>query len=239
MYLITGTSSGIGLEIARSLLAQGTKVVGVSRRSAPIKDSNYQQIQGDVSDPKVAQDILHALGGKLDGVVFNAGILEAVTTIATADADEWRKVFEVNVFSIVSLLPKLVPLLRASHGRAIFVSSGAATGAYQAWGAYGASKAALNHVSMTLAAEEPDIISVAVAPGVVATDMQKAIREKHSNTGQMREEEAKKFHSLHKNNQLVTPEQSGKLYANLVTKASSDLSGKFLRYNDDILKAYN
>lgn len=49
----------------------------------------------------------------------------------------------------------------------VFVSSGAAVTGYQGWGAYGAAKAAMNHLSMTLAAEEPDITSIAVRPGVI------------------------------------------------------------------------
>lgn len=57
--------------------------------------------------------------------------------------------------------------LRKSKGRVIFVSSGAAVTGYQGWGAYGASKAAMNHLSITLAAEEPDITSIAIRPGVM------------------------------------------------------------------------
>lgn len=239
MYLVTGTSSGIGLEIAKSLVAQGVKVVGVSRRQSSLQHEHFKSVTGDVSDPQVHKQIISALGGELSGVVFNAGVLDAVTTIASADANAWRKLFDTNLFSIVGLLPDLIPLLRSSHGRAIFVSSGAATSAYQAWGAYGASKAALNHLSMTLAKEEPEITSVAVAPGVVATEMQQAIRSTHTSSGHMKKEEAEKFHSLHEKKQLVDPEDSGRFYANLVMKASHDLSGKFLRYNDEILKSYN
>ncbi len=240
MYLVTGTSSGIGLEIAKYLVSQGAMVVGVSRRQSPLEHERFRSLSGDVSDPKLRNQIVSALGGQLDGVVFNAGVLEAVTTLAAADADAWRQVFDINLFSIVGMLPDLIPLLRKSHGRAIFVSSGASTSAYQAWGAYGASKAALNHLSMTLAKEEPDIISVAVAPGVVGTEMQKRIRETYAASGHMKKEEAEKFHSLHQNKQLVNPEDSGRLYGNLVMKASADLSGKYLRYySDELLKPYN
>lgn len=60
-----------------------------------------------------------------------------------------------------------IPELRKSKGRIIFVSSGAAVTGYQGWGAYGASKAAMNHLSLTLAVEEPNITSVAIRPGVI------------------------------------------------------------------------
>lgn len=57
--------------------------------------------------------------------------------------------------------------LRKSKGRVVFVSSGAAVTGYQGWGAYGASKAAMNHLSTTIAAEEPDITSISIRPGVI------------------------------------------------------------------------
>ena len=58
------------------------------------------------------------------------------------------------------------------------VSSGAATGGVQGWGAYSASKAALNSVVRTLGNEEPDVVSIALRPGVVDTEMQEIIRDK-------------------------------------------------------------
>lgn len=60
-----------------------------------------------------------------------------------------------------------IPELRKSDGRVIFVSSGAAVVGYKGWGAYGASKAAMNHLSMTIAVEEPNITSIAIRPGVI------------------------------------------------------------------------
>lgn len=70
-----------------------------------------------------------------------------------------------------------IPILHESYGCVVFTSSGASTGAYSTWGAYGASKAAINHFARQLAVEEPKVISIAVRPGVVDTDMQRQIRE--------------------------------------------------------------
>lgn len=67
---------------------------------------------------------------------------------------------------LYSICKHAIPHLRQTKGRIINVSSGAATGHYASWGAYGSSKAAMNHFTATLAVEEPDITSVAVRPGV-------------------------------------------------------------------------
>lgn len=239
MYLVTGTSSGIGLAIAQYLLDQGVTVVGISRRSTPIDHPKFHLVQGDVTDPKVHDQVLGLVDGVLDGVVFNAGILDAVKKLDDSDVDAWRKVFDINLFSIVGLLPILLPSLRKTKGNVIFVSSDAATKAFQAWGAYGASKAAVNHLSMTLAKEEPEITSVAVAPGIVSTPMQENIRENHTSSGHMDSKEASYFHELHQNGKLVTAEQTGKLYGNLVLNAGRELSGNYYCHDDADLKEYN
>lgn len=72
-----------------------------------------------------------------------------------------------------------IPELRKTKGRIILTSSGGAVSGYAAWGAYGASKAALNHLALTLKSEEPDITTIAIRPGVVDTEMQRELREVH------------------------------------------------------------
>lgn len=64
-----------------------------------------------------------------------------------------------------------LPHIRSTSGRIILTSSGAATGAYSTWGAYGSSKAAINHLALTLEAEEPLVTALAIRPGVVDTDV--------------------------------------------------------------------
>lgn len=113
------------------------------------------------------------------------------------------------------------------------MSSGAATGPYSSWGAYGSSKAALNHLAITVNAEEPSITAVAIRPGTVDTDMQKTIRETHSS--RMDEKDVTKFTNLHLNGGLLNPEQPGHVMAKLVLDAPKELGGKFLRYVIDHL----
>lgn len=107
------------------------------------------------------------------------------------------------------------------------LSSGAASRAYTAWGAYGASKAVLNHLVKTLAAEEPNVTSVAIRPGVVDTDMQRELREAHLH--EMDESDSKKFTELHTSGKLVSPEKPGAVIAAAALDAPSELSGEYVK----------
>lgn len=126
----------------------------------------------------------------------------------------------------MSQIKPALPALRKSHGSILLTSSGAATGAYSTWGAYGSSKAALNHLALTLAVEEPDITTVAIRPGVVDTEMQVEVRG-HNKV--MDGKDAEKFKSLHEEGKLLKPEQPGNVMARLVVAVQKELSGKFLR----------
>ena len=119
-----------------------------------------------------------------------------------------------------------LPALRKSKGCILLTSSGASLNGYTSWGAYGASKAALNHLAVTLSVEEPDVTSIAVRPGVVDTQMQKDVREKHS---AMRDTDTAQFRDLYKEGKLLRPDQPGNVMAKLVLNGPSTLSGKFLR----------
>lgn len=120
-----------------------------------------------------------------------------------------------------------MPSLRKTRGRIVLTSSGAARHSYAAWGAYGASKAALKSLGDTLAVEEVGITTVSVEPGTVDTDMQKDIREKHA--AAMDEKDRKRFSSLREEGKLVKPEQPGNVMARLVLNAPKELSGQAFR----------
>ena len=83
-------------------------------------------------------------------------------------------------------------------------------------------------MAATLAAEEPDITSISVRPGVVDTQMQQDVKNIH--TANMSEKDAKKFHDLHREGKLLKPEQPGKVMAKLVMEGSRELSGRYLKY---------
>jgi NAD(P)-dependent dehydrogenase (short-subunit alcohol dehydrogenase family) len=91
----------------------------------------------------------------------------------------------------------------------------------------------LNHLVLTLSVEEPDVISIAVRPGVVDTDMQRSIREVHHET--MSAKDREKFSDLKEKGGLLKPEQPGHVIARLAVGAGKELSGKFLTWNDAVL----
>src|SRR5690606_8155544 len=94
--------------------------------------------------------------------------------LGAVTADHLRRIFDVNVVAPVLLTSALLPQLRANAGRVVNISSDAAVEAYPGWGNYGASKAALDHVSAVLSEEEPDLRVYAVDPGDMNTAMHQA-----------------------------------------------------------------
>lgn len=128
-----------------------------------------------------------------------------------------------------------IPHLREAKGRIVYVSSGAATGAYTSWGAYGSSKAALNSLSKHVAVEEPDITTVAVSPGRVDTDMQKELRERGT---EMAKKDYETFKSDFEEGRLVKPQQSGGVIAMLAVEARPALSGKYFKWDASELAEY-
>jgi len=94
----------------------------------------------------------------------------------------------------------------------------------------------MNHLTQTLAAEEPDIVSISIRPGIVDTEMQREIREVHN--GDMIESEVTEFVSLKAEGKLLRPDQPGNVMARLVLDAPSTLSGKFIRWSDPELAPF-
>jgi NAD(P)-dependent dehydrogenase (short-subunit alcohol dehydrogenase family) len=132
-------------------------------------------IAGDVTDPAHRVALLAAAqaAGRLDLLVNNAGTLGASPLPALADypPEELRAAFEVNVIAPIALTQLLLPVLRASGGAVLNITSDAAVEAYAGWGGYGAAKAALEQASNVLAAEEPALRVWWADPGDLRTDM--------------------------------------------------------------------
>ncbi|KAL9584054.1 MAG: hypothetical protein Q9212_002353 [Teloschistes hypoglaucus] len=233
--IVTGASRGIGYAIAEYLVNNSHNVVLVARsadllESLRVKSPNQVAVcVGDVSNDHLAEKAVETARsrfGRLDGLVLNHGVLEPTSRIADSDVQAWRSNFDVNFFSLVAMIKAALPSLRQNSGRVIFTSSGASTKAYSCWGAYGASKAAMNHLNLTLAAEEQSVTCVSIRPGVVDTQMQQNIRDVHS--ASMDEKDVIKFKTAHEKGRLVKPDQPGHVIAKLVVSAPQRLSGQFL-----------
>ncbi|ODQ62115.1 hypothetical protein WICANDRAFT_60179 [Wickerhamomyces anomalus NRRL Y-366-8] len=248
VIILTGASRGIGAVMADILLKnKENNLVAVARSEGPLRnlkikygEERVATVVGDLSEASVAKKIIDTAitqFGRIDSIIANAGVLQPVAQIKDVDIDQWKKLFDVNFFSIVSLVSLALPELRKTKGHVVLVSSGASTKSYDGWGAYGASKAAINHFAIQLAGEEPDVSIVSVAPGVVDTQMQVDIREKFGQN--MTPEGLKRFTDLKSNNELLDPSVPGTIFANLAQRGfSKEINGKYLRYNDPLLESY-
>ncbi|KAJ3370786.1 hypothetical protein GGF31_003811 [Allomyces arbusculus] len=248
VVIVTGASRGYGAAIVRELFTinKQVRVVGVARSEHLLRNlqhalpmGQFEFVAGDLVDEKVAQKVVEttvAKYGRIDGVVFNAGVLEPMGPAADIPLAGVKHLFDVNLFSVLHLTQLTLPHLRASKGRAIYVSSGAATNAYHGWVAYNMSKAALNMLAANVGAEEPDVTAVSVRPGVLDTDMQAHIRSEGG--GKLPKDMHDYFLKRHDEGSLVAPEVSGHVVAQLVLKAPKDLSGQFLDWQADVLAEF-
>jgi len=245
VVILTGASRGIGLAAAHFLLEQKCNLVVVARSKEPLErlqkqyPGQVQVLAGDLANFSLghqAVELATSAWSKVDGLVINHGVLDPVKRVGETDAEEWKSSFDINVFSAVALVKAALPALRATHGRIIFTSSGAAVTSYSTWGAYGASKAVLNHLASTLATEEPKVTTLSIRPGTVDTEMQREIRELHHRT--MDKKDVDKFASLKSSGTLLKPELPGHVIARLALDAPNSLSGRFLSWNDKDLEKF-
>jgi NAD(P)-dependent dehydrogenase (short-subunit alcohol dehydrogenase family) len=183
--IITGASKGLGRALAEALAARGWDLVLDARTAEVLKETataltghgtRVTALPGDVTDPAHRSELVAAawkLGG-VDLLVNNASALgaEPLARLDGLSSDGLRRALEVNVVAALGLVQEALPLLRASEaGTVITVSSDAAVEAYETWGGYGASKAALDHLAAVLGEEEPWLRVWAVDPGDMATDL--------------------------------------------------------------------
>src|SRR5262249_7060659 len=137
--------------------------------------TTVRAISGDVTDPDHRHRLIKAaieLGGAIDALVNNASYLgpSPQPPLAHYPLDVVRQVYEVNVFEPLALVQEALPSLRPG-GRIVNVTSDAAVEAYEGWGGYGSSKAALEQVTAVLAEERPDLRVYRVDPGDLRTQM--------------------------------------------------------------------
>ena len=175
--IVTGASRGLGLALARALDERGWRVVVDARGAEALFEatdglSGVTAIAGDVTDSDHRWALVEAAGEPIDLVVNNASLLGPSPLPALADYPlaELRSVYEANVLAPLALLQLALPRLR--EGAAILdITSDAGVEAYEGWGGYGSSKAALEQLTAILAAEHPGLRVYTVDPGDMRTQM--------------------------------------------------------------------
>lgn len=184
--LITGGSAGLGRALVAALTDQGWHVVTDGRDAARLDRlqdlpgaARITAIAGDVTDAEHREALRAAVDelGHLDLLVHNASALGPVSgdsrhrLLADTTPDDLQHVWRHNVGAPLVLTSLLLPTLAASRGVLLSISSDAAVEHYAGWGLYSASKAGLDHITLTFAAENDAITAYAVDPGDMRTQM--------------------------------------------------------------------
>lgn len=188
LALITGASRGIGWAVAKAYAQAGADLILLARTVGALEElDDAIQAEGGKPSTLVPLDLkdgdgIDRLGGaiaerwrKLDILVSNAGVLGTLSPVGHIKPKTWDELMAVNITANYRLIRSLDPLLRASDaGRAIFVTSGAATKGEAFWGGYATSKAAMEAMVRAYAAEVANISPLRVnmlSPGPIHTAM--------------------------------------------------------------------
>jgi NAD(P)-dependent dehydrogenase (short-subunit alcohol dehydrogenase family) len=176
--IVTGASRGLGLALTRALSERGWQLAVDARGAEALEHAvgalvGVVPISGDVADAGHRRRLVKMAGEPIDLLVNNASLLgpSPLLPLAGYRLEDLRCVYETNVFAPLALVQLSLPRLSA-HARIVNLVSDAAVEAYETWGGYGSSKAALAQVSAVLAAEHPGLRVYAFDPGDMRTQMQ-------------------------------------------------------------------
>ena len=235
LAIVTGDSSGLGKSLRDALLKQNWFVVGISRRASVVDHKEYLYISADLSELELSQE---KLGDKLSSLsskdfdqvalVNNAGTIQPVLGLSKIPGAELAKAVTLNLTTPMWLTSYVLDTFSHSQIKVVNISSGAATKAYEGWGTYCSTKAALRMASQVLAAERPDVQVLSYAPGVIDTPMQEEVR------GSAKTEfpNLERFIGLHENGQLVKPELPAHEICDFLNSEASEANYHEYRYGD-------
>jgi NAD(P)-dependent dehydrogenase (short-subunit alcohol dehydrogenase family) len=243
VVLLTGASRGIGAQTAHWLADGGAQLALVARDARALSLVGAEarshgvevlELACDVTEEGAPDRMVAAVldrFGRLDSLVNNAGIAGPVGHLTTIDLHEWRSTLETNLLAPVALIQAAAMALRSQRGRVINVTSEVADSPSESIAPYAGAKAALRHLSLTLAREEPELVCVAYDPGPCDTDLMAEIRSQAIAT--MRPDLAAAYHDLYESGRLVRPLDTGRILAWLASSVPREWSGRVIDYTDD------
>jgi len=191
--LITGASRGIGAATARAFAAAGANVALAARNGDAIAELAGEIGQSAVAIPcdvsrywevEAAVDACQKAFGRLDILIGNAGVIEPIGHLDTADPDEWGKAIDINLKGVFHGMRAAIPAIKAAGGGTVItVSSGAAHGPLEGWSPYCASKAGAAMLTRCADLENraAGLRVMGLSPGTVATRMQREIKQSGMN----------------------------------------------------------
>ncbi|MGB6105815.1 MAG: SDR family oxidoreductase [Pusillimonas sp.] len=227
--IVTGATRGLGQALVQGLLHADTRLITVARShnaalaaQAAESGCSLQQVQSDLSNPsaaeRVAKQVVAGLpaGAKRYVLINNAGTVHPIHQAADLDnAAAITAAFSLNVTSVMLITAAFLQAVKPLQAdcRIINISSGAGRNPTAGWGVYCATKAALDHYTRVLHAENHGVRIVSLAPGVVDTGMQETIRD----SAESDFPSVERFAQLHQRGQLASPQ---------------DVAARILRYLD-------
>lgn len=175
-FLVTGSSSGIGLNICEMLLEKNALIIGLDKNTTSLKHKNYTHIITDVSNDnsiKSSIDNVMQCYKKLDGIINVAGISGANQCLENTSPSEFKRIVETHLFGTYAVCHYALPYLKKSNnGIIINFSSLFALRSAPRFIAYNAAKAAIISLTETMALElAPNIRVNSIAPGFINTPM--------------------------------------------------------------------
>ena len=174
--VVTGASSGIGRASARALAAKGYEVVCAARRLDRIeelaREIDGRAVQCDVTNREDVERLAAKAGPRVDVLVANAGGAFGTDPVASADLDDWRRMYEINVLGTLSTIQTTLPALEAAHGVIITIGSTAGLVSYEGGGGYCGVKHAVRAMMGSLRLElfDKPVRVCEIDPGMVKSD---------------------------------------------------------------------
>lgn len=215
VYIITGTTNGIGLELTKQLLAAGKTVYGIARKEHSMIHDNYHHVQLDLADISMLADTIKEIVSEMKEeaksftLINNAGTVEPIGMAREIDGELVAKSIAVNLTAPMLLTNAFIKELAESEvpKKVVQISSGAGRNAYEGWSSYCAGKAGLDRFTEAVQLEESKKSNgaqlVSIAPGIIDTNMQGKIRQSSDSEFPMVE----RFKDYKESGQLRSPQE--------------------------------
>jgi NAD(P)-dependent dehydrogenase (short-subunit alcohol dehydrogenase family) len=239
--IVTGASGGIGRALALALAEEGAGLVLNGRRREALEKvgqecarARVELVAGSAAAAKVAEALVQkALEmGNFYGFIHAAGVLHPGPVVYELAGEQLREIFEASVAASFEMVrAAFPPLIESGGGVAVFLGSGAAERVIPGMGAYCAAKAAEEHLVRQLAAEVPQVVSLAFRPGVVDTPM---VREIFRAGGKAAERLRGEFSAFERNGEIHPPEVPASALVSILKNDPRRFHGKVATWRDGV-----